>query len=52
VLPSLARAKDLSALPREADEFGFLETELIRGRNRIESVLRDAIDAIDHYNLR
>jgi hypothetical protein len=49
VLPLLARAKDLSALPREGDEFGFLETELIRGRNRVDAVLRDAAGAIDHY---
>jgi len=42
VLPLLARVKDLAALPREGDEFGFLETELVRGRNTVESTLRDA----------
>jgi hypothetical protein len=41
VLPLLARVKDLAGLPRESDEFGFLETELLRGRNAVESVLRE-----------
>ena len=49
VLPLLARAKDLAALPKDGNEFGFLETELIRGRNEVDSTLRDAIDAIDGY---
>ena len=49
VLPLLARVKDLAALQRESDEFGFLEAEMIRGRNRVESTMRDAIGAIDDY---
>ncbi len=49
VLPLLSRVKDLATLPREGDEFGFLEAELIRGRNQVESRLRDAADAIDTY---
>jgi Iap family predicted aminopeptidase len=49
VLPLLARVKDLAALERESDEFGFLQTEMIRGRNNVEATMRDAIDAIDGY---
>ncbi len=49
ILPRLARVKDLSALPREGDEFGFLETELIRGRNAVESTLRETTEAIDAF---
>jgi hypothetical protein len=49
VLPLLARVRDLAALPRESDEFGFLETELLRGRNAVESALGEAIAALDAY---
>jgi hypothetical protein len=49
VLPLLARVKDLAALPADEDAFGFLETEMIRGRNQVESRLRDAAAAIDSY---
>src|SRR2546428_3089327 len=49
ILPLLARVKDLATLSREGDEFGFLETEMIRGRNHVESTLRDATEAIDGY---
>ncbi len=49
VLPLLARVKDLAALPREGDAFGFLETEMIRGRNEVESRLREAMEFIEYY---
>jgi len=49
VLPLLARVKDLPTLSRDGDAFGFLETEMIRGRNNVESTLRDAIEVIDSY---
>jgi len=49
VLPLLARVKDLASLPRDGDQFGFLETELIRGRNAVESTLREATEAIELY---
>jgi hypothetical protein len=49
VLPLLARVKDLPSLPRDSDEFGFLTTSLVRGRNAIESTLRAATVAIDDY---
>jgi hypothetical protein len=49
VLPLLARVKNLATLSRDGDEFGFLETEMIRGRNHVESTLRDAIAMIDGY---
>ncbi len=49
VLPLLARVKDLAAMPRESDEFGFLETELLRGRNAVEVTLRESTEAIETY---
>jgi len=52
ILPLLARVKDLATLSQTADEYGFLEAELIRGRNQVDSTLRDATEAIDAYLLR
>jgi Peptidase family M28 len=49
ILPLLARVKDLASLPRDSDQFGFLETELVRGRNAVESTLRDATEGIEAY---
>jgi hypothetical protein len=49
VLPLLARVKDLGNLRPDGDQFGFLETELIRSRNQVDATLRDAADAIDTY---
>jgi N-acetylated-alpha-linked acidic dipeptidase len=49
LLPLLARIKDLASLPRESDEFGFLETAMIRGRNNVDATLREATDAIEAY---
>jgi len=49
VLPLLARVKDLAAIPKDSNEFGFLETEVIRGRNEVDSTLRDVLEAIDGY---
>jgi hypothetical protein len=49
VLPLLARVKDLATLPRDGDAFGFLETEMLRGRNQVDFRLRDATEAIDAY---
>jgi len=52
VLPLLARVKDLAALPHDGDEFGFLTTTLVRGRNVVEATLREATDAIDAFLAR
>ncbi|HEY6357213.1 MAG TPA: M28 family peptidase, partial [Vicinamibacterales bacterium] len=49
VLPLLARVKDLPGLPPGGDEFGFLTTSLVRGRNAVEATLREATAAIDEY---
>ncbi len=49
VLPLLARVQDLAALPRDSDEFGFLETEMIRGRNRVDATLRESLSALERY---
>ena len=42
VLPLLARAAELPSLPLDSDARGFLETELVRGRNAVEATLREA----------
>ena len=42
ILPLLARAAELPSLPPDSDARGFLETELVRGRNAVEATLRDA----------
>jgi hypothetical protein len=52
VLPLLARVKDLSTLSKDGDEYGFVETELIRGRNAVDDTLRRAIDEIYTYEGR
>jgi N-acetylated-alpha-linked acidic dipeptidase len=49
VLPLLARVKDLAQVPRDGDEFGFLTTELLRGRNAVDATLREASEDIEHY---
>lgn len=49
VLPLLARVKDLTTLPRDGDEYGFLETELVRARNEVDATLREAAEAIGRY---
>jgi len=49
VLPLLARVKDLSTFSRDDDGFGFLETQMIRGRNEVEARLRAATEAIEEY---
>jgi hypothetical protein len=41
--------KELVTLPREGNEFGFLETEMIRERNKVDSAIREATDTIDGY---
>jgi len=49
VLPLLARARELPKLSRSSDAFGFLETELLRGRNAVESTLTDVTREIDTF---
>jgi N-acetylated-alpha-linked acidic dipeptidase len=49
VLPLLARVKDLATLPRDGDAWGFLETEMLRGRNEVESRLREATEAVEGW---
>jgi hypothetical protein len=49
VLPLLARVKDLATLPHDSDEYGFLTTTLVRGRNEVEATLRDSTEAINAY---
>jgi N-acetylated-alpha-linked acidic dipeptidase len=49
ILPLLARARELPALSNNADAYGFLETELLRGRNAVEATLTEAARDIDAY---
>jgi Zn-dependent M28 family amino/carboxypeptidase len=49
ILPLLARARELSSLPPESDAFGFLETELVRGRNAVETTLRESTTEVEHF---
>jgi hypothetical protein len=49
VLPLLARVRDLPRLPATSDDFGFLTTSLVRGRNVVEATLRAATAAITTY---
>jgi hypothetical protein len=48
ILPALARVRELASLPQDSDVYGFLETELIRGRNEVEATLREAAAEIQH----
>jgi Zn-dependent M28 family amino/carboxypeptidase len=49
ILPLLARARELPAHPPDSDAFGFLETELVRGRNAVEATLQEATEEIEHF---
>ena len=49
ILPLLARARELPKLTKDSDAFGFLETELLRGRNAVDATLVDATRDIDAY---
>jgi len=46
ILPALARAGELARLDPKSDAFGFLEAELIRGRNLVEAALHEATDEV------
>jgi hypothetical protein len=39
-------ARELATLDPASDRFGFLLTDLVRGRNRVEATLREALDAL------
>jgi hypothetical protein len=43
ILPLLAGVRELATMDRASDAYGFLETELVRGRNAIEATLTDAL---------
>jgi Zn-dependent M28 family amino/carboxypeptidase len=49
VFPLLARAGELPVLLKDSDTYGFLETELFRGRNAVEATLREATEDITSY---
>lgn len=49
VLPLLARARELPALDTNSDAYGFLETELLRGRNAVEATLVEATKEIEAF---
>ena len=49
ILPLLARAAELRGLPADSDARGFLETEMVRGRNAVEATLREAAREAEHF---
>jgi len=49
ILPLLARARELPSHPPDSDAFGFLETELVRGRTAVEATLGEATEEIEHF---
>ena len=49
LLPLLARARELPQLTPDSDAYGFLETELLRGRNAVETTLRESAQQIVHF---
>ena len=49
VLPLLARARELPALATDSDAYGFLETELLRGRNAVQATLAEATKDIEAF---
>jgi Zn-dependent M28 family amino/carboxypeptidase len=49
LLPLLARARELASLPPDSDAFGFLQTELVRGRNAVEATLRETTADIERF---
>jgi Zn-dependent M28 family amino/carboxypeptidase len=49
ILPLLARAKELATLAKDSDTYGFLETELVRGRNAVEATLVEATQVLDGF---
>jgi hypothetical protein len=49
ILPLLAPARELPHLSRDSDTYGFLETELLRGRNAVEATLRETTRDIDAF---
>ena len=49
ILPLLAHAADLSSLPKDSDARGFLETELVRGKNAVEATLHEATREAAHF---
>jgi len=46
VLPLLAGAAELPRMDSKSDAYGFLEAELIRGRNQVEATLNEAREAL------
>ena len=49
ILPLLAPAAELPSLRENSDARGFLETELVRGRNAVEATLREATREAEHF---
>jgi len=49
ILPLLARVRELATIQRESNQYGFLETELLRGRNAVETTLRETTEDITDY---
>jgi len=52
VLPGLDRACELSQLDPQSNRYGFLQTQIVRERNRVTSALDDALDQITEFLIR
>lgn len=49
ILPLLARARELPGLRPDSDAYGFLHTELLRGRNAVEATIRESAREIERF---
>ncbi len=46
-LPALQDARRLAALPADSDDYRYLQTQLVRARNKVNIALRDALRVLD-----
>jgi hypothetical protein len=46
ILPLLAGVRELASMDRASNAYGFLETELVRGRNAVEATLAGALEEL------
>jgi N-acetylated-alpha-linked acidic dipeptidase len=47
--PDLAPIKNIHSLKKDSNEYRFLLTQLQRGRNKVQSAIRDAIRSVDYF---
>ena len=49
ILPGLSPVKKLATLPADSDDYFFLQTAMVRQRNRIEAALLEASEMIENH---